>query len=140
MDTKSFVWLWNTMLQGQSSDTVYVMRVVFQTKKEVPQTTIQRENRIREVDNLFLNAVNKWNNTNTNMLRTQATECRLVDDSREWEVFFIGYDVELDIERWRQTALTIIQMSCINTQSQRVDYIKTVQKADLNSLKVNPEA
>jgi hypothetical protein len=132
MGSRDFKWLWNTMLRGDSSDVVYVMRVVFETKAEVPQTTMQRENRMREVDNLFMNAVLYFNQKSQVMHNTQATECIYVDDKNQFEVFFIGVKVgcalEPSLELWKETALSIIKKSSIGTEKQWVDYVKCISK------------
>jgi hypothetical protein len=131
MGTRDFIWLWNTMLGGNSEDTVHVLRVGFQTKSKIPETSMQRDNEIRRIENLFMNAVYEQNQRDTVMQNTRASECRNVEGDK-WEVFFVGTNVgenesQPSFKVWTDTALNIVKGSSIGTKRQWVDNVKVIR-------------
>jgi hypothetical protein len=135
MGTRDFTWLWNTTLGGDTSEPVHVMKVGFETTKNIPKTTMQKGNAISEIDNSFMNAVFKKNNEDSAMHTTRAFECKHVRDN-EFEVFFVGDKIggmdQLSVEDWGKTALSLIENSSIGTQKQWIHYVKTIQNTAFN--------
>ncbi len=119
------------MLGGNSEDTVHVLRVGFQTKSKIPETSMQRDNEIRRIENLFMNAVYEQNQRDTVMQNTRASECRNVEGDK-WEVFFVGTNVgenesQPSFKVWTDTALNIVKGSSIGTKRQWVDNVKVIR-------------